>query len=129
MLVPVNSQGVVNSSGIPKRCVWSRYKGLSSILQNIQPKWFLLDTYVHDVRDIFIVIKIACNTCKFSDRYAKHLILGKRFAVCHLSLSHSTVFNRKHDYDFTYGYKPQFPLTSQYLTVKWNTAKYRRTIR
>ena len=114
MLVHVNSQGVVNSSGIPKRCLWSCCKGLTSILQNIQPKWFLLDTYVHDVRDIFIVIKIACNTCKFSDRYAKHLILGKTFEVCHLS--HSTVFNRKHDYDFTYGYKPQFPLTSQYLT-------------
>ena len=47
-------QGVVNCSGKPKRSLCKR---LTSILQNIQPEWFLLDIYVNDVRDIFIVIK------------------------------------------------------------------------
>ena len=63
-------------------------KTFTSILQHIQPEWFLLDIYyVYDFRDIFIVIKIACNTCLFSDRYAKYLIHGQTFAGCHLSHS------------------------------------------
>ena len=60
--------------------------------------------YVHYFRDILIVIKIACNTSQFSDRYATHLIHGQTFAECHLS--HSKVFNRKHDYGFTHNYRP-----------------------
>ena len=104
MLGAVISHVVVNCSGIQKRCSWSCCNRLSSILHNKQPEWFLLAIYVYDVRDIFIVIQFACNTCQLSDRYAKQQIHGKTFAGCHLS--HSMVFNRKHDYGFTYGYNP-----------------------